>query len=156
MRRERTTPITFTSADNVVQFNFVLDDGENQSHRRLADDEHLPGEILDTGKYADALAAYQAALKENPNEETLSEGYINGYALNSLEDSPAYSTKMLQINTDLYPDSANTWDSLALAYQRAGNNEKAIEHYRNALKRDPEFASALKGLAELEIMEDTP
>lgn len=82
-------------------------------------------------------------------EETLSENYLNGYALNSLADSPVFSTKLLQINTDLYPDSANTWDSLALAYQQAGNNKKAIEHYRNALKRDPKFASALKALTEL-------
>ena len=41
-------------------------------------------------------------------------------------------------------------DSVAYAYQNTGNRDKAIEHYRNALERDPEFASALKGLGELE------
>jgi CubicO group peptidase (beta-lactamase class C family) len=150
MRRGRSTPITFTNTDNKVQFNFVLSDGEHQAHDRLADGEYLPGEILDTGVYDDALAAFRTALKETPDEETLSEDYLNGYALNSLQDSEAYSIKLLQINTDLHPDSANTWDSLAHAYKQAGNNEKAIEHYRNALKRDPKFASALKALAELE------
>jgi CubicO group peptidase (beta-lactamase class C family) len=149
MRRERSAPITFTNTDNAVQFNFVLGEGEYQSHRRLADDEFLPGEILESGAYADALVAFRKALKENPDEETLSEAYINGYGLNALGDK-AYAIKILQINTDLYPDSANTWDSLAYAYQQAGNKEKAIEHFRNAVKRDPKFASALKGLAELE------
>ena len=153
MRRNRTAPIKFTTDEKATQFNFVLGDGEYQSHRQLADDEYLPGEILDTGAYEDALAAFRAALKESPDEETLSENYLNGYALNSLADSPAFSTRLLQINTDLYPDSANTWDSLALAYQQAGNKEKAIEHYRNALKRDPEFASALRALVELEKTE---
>jgi tetratricopeptide (TPR) repeat protein len=153
MRRIRPSPIKFTSDEKSTQFNFVLGDGQYQSHRRLADDEHLPGEFLETGTYEDALAAFKTALKESPDEETLSENYLNGYALNSLTESPAFSTKLLQINTDLYPDSANTWDSLAYAYQQAGNNEKAIEHFRNALKRDPEFASALKALAELEKTE---
>ena len=153
MRRNRTAPIKFTSDDKAIQFNFVLGDDEYQAHRQLADDEYLPGEILDTGAYADALAAFRAALKESPDEETLSENYLNGYALNSLADSQALSTKLLQISTDLYPDSANTWDSLALAYRQAGNKEKAIEHYRNALKRDPKFASALSALAELENTE---
>jgi len=118
--------------------------------------DEVPGEILDTGAYEDALTAFRAALKKSSDEETLSENYLNGYALNSLEDSPTFSTKLLQINTDLYPDSANTWDSLALAYQKAGNKEKAIEHYRNALKRDPKFASALRALAELQRTEELP
>lgn len=150
MRRGRSTPVTFTNIDDAVEFNFVLGNGETEAHRRLTDDERLPGEILDTGKYADALAAFQAALKQQPGEETLSENYLNGYGLNSLEDSQDFAIKILQINTGLYPDSANTWDSLAYAYQQTGDKVKAIEHYRNALKRDPEFASALKGLAELE------
>jgi tetratricopeptide (TPR) repeat protein len=153
MRRNRTAPIKFTSDENTMQFNFVLGADEYQTHRQLADDEYLPGEILDTGAYEDALAAFRAALKESPDEETLSENYLNGYALNSLADSPAFSTKLLQINTDLYPDSANTWDSLAFAYKQAGNKEKAIENYRNALKRGPKFASALRALAELEKTE---
>ena len=67
-----------------------------------------------------------------------------------MTDNQVFAIGLFQINTDLYPDSANTWDSLAYAYQQAGDREKAIEHFRNALKRDPAFASALKGLAELE------
>lgn len=158
MRRNRTAPIKFTSDEKAadekaVQLNFVLGDDEYQAHRQLADDEFLPGEILETGAYEDALAAFRAALKESPDEEALSENYLNGYALDSLSESPDYATKLLQINTGLYPDSANTWDSLALAYQKAGNKEKAIEHYRNALKRDPKLASALRALAELEESE---
>ena len=149
-RRTRATPIKFIRDENTIQFSFVLGDGEHQSHRKLADDEHLPGEILDFGTYEDALTAFRKALKNSPDEETLSENYLNGYALNSLTDSPVFSTRLLQINTDLYPGSANTWDSLAYAYQQAGDKEKAIEHYRNALKRDPKFASALAALAELE------
>jgi tetratricopeptide (TPR) repeat protein len=45
-----------------------------------------------------------------------------------------------------YSDSANTLCSLAYAHPKAGNIEKAIEHFRNALKCDPKFTAALQGL----------
>lgn len=150
MRRERSTPITFSDTENGPSFAFVLDSGDKQLHRRLADDERLPGEVLAQGQYDDALAAFRAALIAEPGEDSLSEQSLNNTGLSSLDDNQDFAIELLRINTDLYPDSANTWDSLAYAYQQAGNREKAIENFRNALKRDPELASALKGLAELE------
>ena len=111
LRRESATPIKFTEAKGVIQFNFVRSYGNYQSHLKLAKDEQMAGDALNTDDYA---------------------------------------IKLLTINTDLYPDSANTWDSLAFAYQQANIKHKAIQHYRNALKRDSTFPSALKGLAELE------
>lgn len=150
MRRERSTPITFSDTENGPSFTFALDSGDKQLHRRLADDERLPGEVLAQGQYDDALAAFRAALIAEPGEDSLSEQSLNNTGLSSLDDNQDFAIELLRINTDLYPDSANTWDSLAYAYQQAGNREKAIENFRKALKRDPELASALKGLAKLE------
>ncbi|NNF33661.1 MAG: tetratricopeptide repeat protein [Saprospiraceae bacterium] len=45
---------------------------------------------------------------------------------------------VLTLTTDLFPDSANAWDSLAEAHYRAGNIEKAKELYNKAMKMDPE------------------
>jgi cytochrome c-type biogenesis protein CcmH/NrfG len=39
--------------------------------------------------------------------------------------------------TDLFPESANAWDSLAEAYLKAGDKTKALEFYNKALKIDP-------------------
>jgi len=110
----------------------------------------MAGDILDIGSYADALIAYRAVQEADSSEVSFSENYLNRQGLNMLEDSSDYAIKLLTINTDLYPDSANTWDSLAFAYQRVGNKQKAIEHFRNAIERLPTFATALKGLMELE------
>jgi tetratricopeptide (TPR) repeat protein len=41
------------------------------------------------------------------------------------------------LNTKLFPQSANVWDSLAEAYLNAGNTEKAIEYYNKAIEMDP-------------------
>ncbi|MDU8887056.1 tetratricopeptide repeat protein [Yeosuana sp. MJ-SS3] len=45
---------------------------------------------------------------------------------------------VFQFTTELFPNSANAWDSLAEAYLNAGNKEKAKEFYSKALKMDPD------------------
>ena len=66
-----------------------------------------------------------------------------------MPDNYEYAITLLRINVALFPDSANTWDSMAYAYHQTGELDKAIEYNREALKRDPEFASAKAALAEL-------
>jgi hypothetical protein len=150
LRRESSSPIKFTETKGVIQFNFIRSDGKYQSHSQLGIGEQMAGDILNTGDYADALIAYRTVLENDSSGESLSEGRLNNQGLSMMKGNFDYAIKLLTINTDLYPDSANTWDSLAFAYQQADNKQKAIEHYRNALKRDSTFSSALKGLAELE------
>ncbi len=47
---------------------------------------------------------------------------------------------VFQLNNRLYPESANTWDSLAEANWKAGRIEKAIELYNRAIELDPDGA----------------
>lgn len=44
---------------------------------------------------------------------------------------------VFQLNTQLFPKSANAWDSLGEAHWRAGQKEKAIEFYNKAIALDP-------------------
>ena len=46
------------------------------------------------------------------------------------------------LNTELFPDSANTWDSLAEITLHKGDRERAVELYRKALEVDPELSNA--------------
>ena len=69
------------------------------------------------------------------------EGEFNKVGYNLLgrkEFEPAIY--VFTMNTKLFPDSANTWDSLGEAYWKAGKIEKAIEYYQKAIKMDPEGA----------------
>jgi tetratricopeptide (TPR) repeat protein len=45
---------------------------------------------------------------------------------------------VFQMNTDLFPKSANARDSLGEAFWKAGQKEKAVEYYNKAIKLDPE------------------
>lgn len=42
------------------------------------------------------------------------------------------------MNAELFPDSPNAWDSLAEAYWRTGNLDKAVEFYEKAIAMDPD------------------
>ncbi len=45
---------------------------------------------------------------------------------------------VFELNTKLFPGSANAWDSLAEAYWKSKNTDKAIEYYNKAITIDPD------------------
>mgnify|MGYP002335713039 CR=1 FL=1 len=53
------------------------------------------------------------------------------------------------VNTQMFPDEPNTFDSLALAYEKVGNTAEALVNYRKALSLNPDFASAKKAVLRL-------
>ena len=48
---------------------------------------------------------------------------------------------VFELNTKLFPKSANVWDSLAEAYWKANKTDKAIEYYNKAIELDPNGAT---------------
>ncbi|MGB5237715.1 MAG: S41 family peptidase [Flavobacteriaceae bacterium] len=69
------------------------------------------------------------------------EGEFNsaGYQLLDANDLEG-AIGVFGMNTEFFPDSANTWDSLAEAYWRAGDKLKAEEYYNKAIGMDPDGA----------------
>jgi tetratricopeptide (TPR) repeat protein len=47
------------------------------------------------------------------------------------------ATFVFQLNTKLFPNSANAWDSFAEANWKAKKTDKAIEYYNKAIELDP-------------------
>jgi CubicO group peptidase (beta-lactamase class C family) len=52
-------------------------------------------------------------------------------------------------NTNDYPSSGNTWDSLAEAYDKKGNKELAIKYYQRSLELDPGNTNAAEQIKRL-------
>jgi hypothetical protein len=69
-----------------------------------------------------------------PFEERINQAAYN--LLNSGQVEPAIS--IFQMNTQLFPESANSWNSLAKAYWQKGDIDKATELYEKAEKMDPD------------------
>jgi CubicO group peptidase (beta-lactamase class C family) len=92
----------------------------------------LPKEYASVEELVDS---YRARNRENPHDPAVSEASLNreGYEmLQAGEHRTAIA--ILSLNAELYPRSANCWDSLAEAYLTSGDEEKAIAHYTKALE----------------------
>lgn len=88
------------------------------------------------------------------------EGTLNsfGYRLLLAEEDVDGAVAVLHRNAELFPESANVWDSLAEAYLRAGRPEQAEVYYRKSLELDPGNENAVAKLQELRRQQggDTP
>jgi CubicO group peptidase (beta-lactamase class C family) len=109
--------------------------GESRTGRRVAETVRVPADDLETGKLDSAISGYRKLRDANPSDPSVAELRFNalGYAFLTREDyKPAIA--ILRLNTELYPDSANTWDSLAEAHMKKGDKKQAIALYRKALE----------------------
>lgn len=57
--------------------------------------------------------------------------------------------EIFKLNVELYPTSANVYDSVAEAYEATGHRELAIKNYRRSLELDPENKNAAAQLKRL-------
>jgi dienelactone hydrolase len=110
----------------------------------------LAGELSRRG-FEHAPDAYQAMHAQDATFE-LKENALNewGYLLLRAGE-PRKAVAIFKLATDLYPTSANTFDSLAEACRRAGDKQGAIASYQHLLQLDPKNANAQQRLDELRV-----
>jgi tetratricopeptide (TPR) repeat protein len=84
------------------------------------------------------------------NDEHSTEADINiiGYRLMA-DKKLEQAIEVFKLNTELFPESFNTWDSLGEAYAAAGKKTEAIENYEKSLKLNPNSESGKTALAKL-------
>ncbi|MGD8535013.1 MAG: alpha/beta hydrolase-fold protein [Candidatus Aminicenantes bacterium] len=58
--------------------------------------------------------------------------------------------EIFKLNVELYPESANVYDSLAEAYMNSGDTKKAIKNYKRSLELNPDNSNAKEMLKKLE------
>src|SRR6266545_3428487 len=109
--------------------------GETRTGKRIAETVRVPAEELEAGKFSVAAAGYQRLFDANRSDSSVVEGRLNelGYALLSRSEFKG-AIAIFHVNSQLYPDSANTYDSLAEAHMKAGDCKQAIALYRKALE----------------------
>ena len=101
----------------------------------------LRAELLKQGfNKADAIVT---SLKKKDPEFSLNEDDLNAWGyqlLNQKEADKALS--ILKLNVSLYPQSANTYDSLAEAQEIRGDMKSALVNYKKSLKLNPKNKNA--------------
>jgi len=119
-------------------------------HSRLNPGEQVPFDGLLHGSFEQAVAAYQQAKSKHPDEAALQEGHLNHVGYHLLQEGqPVQAMRVLTLNTHLYPQSGNAFDSLAEACLRNGEKSQARANYAHALALDPHNSNAAKMLREL-------
>ena len=124
--------------------------------RLLYEGWKLPADVLSSG--FDAVLAHYAALGERFGYPVRpSEGLVNRLGYLALQDGEIDRARdIFERNTELYPDAFNTWDSLAEAWMRLGDREKAVRFYRRSLELNPDHENARLMLEQLARGDTTP
>ena len=123
--------------------------------KKLKDGEKLPAEWIVEGEFETALAAYQAMQKENPASPAIQEERLNDIGYGWIEkDRLDMAIAIFRINTMLYPDAFNAFDSLGEAYMAAGKKELGIFNYKKSLKLNPENSYAAEVIKRFATTKD--
>ncbi len=72
-----------------------------------------------------------------------------GYRLMGVGKMKA-AIEIFKLNVEMYPESANVYDSLAEAYMNSGDTKKAIKNYKKSLELNPDNTNAKEMLKKLE------
>jgi len=96
-------------------------------------------QLFTTGQI-DKLKTEAAKMVKDPKYKFFDfEGQFNQAGYNILGSGQTNEAIFVfQMVADLFPESANAWDSLAEGYLKAGDKAKAIEYYNKAIKIDPD------------------
>jgi CubicO group peptidase (beta-lactamase class C family) len=164
VRKDSETRYQIRNSGERVAEVLVLNGKEQTSAKRMSPGAKLPIDDLLAGRISQAIDAYRAIFAATPDDSSIAEGRINrmGYAFlarNEYEKAIA----MLRLNTELYPSSSNTYDSLAEAYLASGDRVRSLETYRKVLevlptdqKSDPALKQQLQRNAESKVKELKP
>jgi len=105
---------------------------------------------------AEGLEASLARLRDLHDKGSdiyLEESAINGVGYYFIgQGDVTGAIEIFKLNVELFPASANVYDSLGEAYMKNGDKEEAIANYRRSLELNPENENAAQMLEELEKM----
>ena len=113
---------------------------------------YVPADLLHTygEQGSEAGARRYHELKEQYHERAFGEQMLSTVGLRLLRRQRyAEAIAAFQLNTEQFPESATTWDSLGDGYMAAGDTALAIEAYEKSLTLDPGNANAQQKLEQL-------
>jgi CubicO group peptidase (beta-lactamase class C family) len=104
---------------------------------------------LDKVGYKNAIAEV-AKLKKVNKDFTLTEKEINGWGYKLISQRRiADALEIFKLNVNLYPASANAFDSLGEIFAELGETELSIKNYEQSLKLDPQNKNAAQQIRKL-------
>ena len=105
---------------------------------------------LTSGGVSEMENAYRAYKSDPSTASIFTEREVNGYgyALMARGNLDA-AIRLFELNTESYPNSFNTWDSLAESYMNKGRTADAIKNYEKSLAINPSNQNAVDMIAKI-------
>ena len=102
---------------------------------RIDPKSRVPAQDLADGRMDEALAGYRKIRAADPKSPLVAEQRFNqlGYGFLQNKDYPK-AIAVFRLNTQLYPNSANTYDSLGEALEKSGDTAGAIAMYKKSIE----------------------
>ena len=107
-------------------------------------------DVASSQNYQNLSQLYESLVKKHPSFK-ISEGNLNTLGL-QLVFNPKTSEQGINIfllAAELYPNSANLFDSLAEGYLYVGNKSKAVENFEKSLELNAQNQNAIDRLKQL-------
>ena len=139
--------LSAAAGKDVLKLNYY---GKTIDLKRVSGDFKTPQQLLDEGKYSEAIDMIRAAKEKDHSYRIVSEGVINSLGYNVLaKKNYEGALAVFSLNCELYPDSFNAYDSLGEAHMMAGNYKEAIENYKKSVELNPDNNNGRKMLEKL-------
>jgi CubicO group peptidase (beta-lactamase class C family) len=132
LRPDPPTRFTFDGGGLVAKTLFG-----DQSGVRIGNADFTPLQLLLAGKVDEALAGYRKLKQLDAADPAIAELRLNDIGYELEQRTPGKALPMFQLNAELYPESPNTWDSLAEAFLAAGKRDEALRCYRKVVELVP-------------------
>jgi tetratricopeptide (TPR) repeat protein len=117
--------------------------------RRQSIAETLAATVATSG-IAQATQQYHALKRAAPGTYNFDEDELNTLGYEFIKASKfEQAIRIFQLNVQAYPQSGNTYDSLAEAYMDEGDKAQAIAYYRRSLQFNPKSRTAIENLRKL-------
>lgn len=104
---------------------------------------------INKGQLDKAIAVMERDQENFPGWKVFSEQEIDMAGRHLSADDQASAIKLFVLNVKLYPSSANAFERLAEAYEKAGKKKDAILNYRRSLQLNPDKTAVKEKLITL-------
>jgi Tfp pilus assembly protein PilF len=113
--------------------------------------------MVDVGRAVVDLLDGQATSAEQRIREltgqtrpTAIENMLNNFGYGFLQSKkPEQALKVFELNTRVFPEAWNTWDSLAEAHMTLGHDAEAIRFYERSLELNKDNSNAKERIAKI-------
>jgi protein O-GlcNAc transferase len=117
---------------------------KTDTHAEDVRPEDLGDALQQKGLYDQAIACYEAALRDQPDDPVVRLNMGNAYLRrNHLDNAVAQYRRSIELK----PDYAEAFHNLGSALQLLGSVAEAVRCYQQALKLRPDYAEAHKNMA---------